>query len=478
MPQNIIFILSDQHNPNIVGTQDQYVRTPHLNRLAEQGTSLTNCYCSSPLCGPSRMSMLTSLLPSKTGIITNQHALSSDTATLAHSLSIAGYETVLCGRMHFNGPDQRHGFTQRLVGDITPTIIGGADDNHSPALTGTSGQTRVAVEKSGAGNSNVMVYDKTVRDAACQYIEEWETDKPLFLLVGFYGPHCPYVCPEELFNYYYNILPEPDLYEEFKKQVHPAIQKFYDLRGLNNLAVEDVKRAQAAYYGLVEIIDCYIGDIIEAVEQKFTREDTLIIYASDHGDMLGDKGLFWKTNFYDGSARVPAIFSMPGRIPEGRNIQQVTSLLDIAPTLISAGHGPELPEMDGENLLPLLMGTAEEDPERYVISQLGDIKGDNPSAMIRKGVWKLVSHYGYDKPQLFNMHDDPGERHSVAGQPEYADIQQELLDILEQHWDGEQFYQICQRTVEHQDLLTQWVQITHTEQQEHWKGDEGNNQLL
>ncbi|PIE35947.1 hypothetical protein CSA56_02150 [candidate division KSB3 bacterium] len=177
MPKHIILILSDQHNPNVSGQHDSYVCTPNLDTLAEQGTSFSNCYCPSPLCVLSRIAMLTGQLPSKTGIITNQQALSSDTATFAYGLGIAGYETVLCGRMHFNGPDQRHGFQQSLVGDMTPMIVGGSDSNHSPTLTGTSGQSRVSVEKSGAGNSNVMVYDKAVRDAACQFIENWDGEQ-------------------------------------------------------------------------------------------------------------------------------------------------------------------------------------------------------------------------------------------------------------------------------------------------------------
>ncbi|MCP4402700.1 MAG: sulfatase-like hydrolase/transferase [bacterium] len=478
MPKHIIFMLSDQHNPKVIGQYDPYVHTPNLDRLAEHGTSFSNCYCPSPICVPSRIAMLTGQLPSKTGVINNQQALSSDTATFAHSLGIAGYETVLCGRMHFNGPDQRHGFQQRLVGDMTPTIVGGPDSNHSPALTGTSGQSRVAVEKSGAGNSNVMVYDKAVRDAACQFINGWDEAKPLFLLVGFYGPHCPYVCPESLFKYYYDRLPEPDLCEEFKQTVHPAIKKFYELRGLSDLDPDDVKRARAAYYGLVELIDRYVGNIVEAVEQRFSREDTLIVYASDHGDMLGEKGLFWKTNFYDGSARVPMIFSQPGTIPEGKEIRQVTSLLDLAPTLLDMGNAPELPEMDGENLLPLLSGAEPENPRRAVISQLGDIKGDSPSATIRQGPWKLVSHYGYEQPQLFNMDDDPEELRDLAGQPKYADIQADLQARLNQQWDGEQFVRIDQRSIAHQRVLMSWVQATNAQEPEHWKGDPAENYLL
>jgi len=477
-PKHVVFILSDQHNANITGLHDPYVRTPALNKLAQEGTSFDNCYCASPLCVPSRIAMLTGLLPSKTEVITNQQALSSDTFTLAHSLGLAGYHTVLCGRMHFNGADQRHGFQQRLVGDMTPTIIGGADDNHEPTLTGTSGQTRVAVEKSGAGNSNVMEYDRAVKEAACQFLETWDESQPLFLLVGFYGPHCPYVCPETLFSYYDGILPEPNLFEEFKQTVHPAIKKFYELRGIRDLSAEEVKRAQAAYYGLVEILDQHVRDIVEAIEKRFNREETLLIYASDHGDMAGDKGLFWKTNFYDGSSKVPLIISRPGHIPEDKQIHQAASLLDIAPTLTNVCNAPALPEMDGENLFSLISGETEDNPERFVISQLGDIKGDRPSAMIRKGPWKLVAHYGYEHPQLFHLEHDPDELHDLADDQDYGSIRQELLEILQQHWDGERFQQISERVIAHYNLFGQWVRATKPEQQEHWKGKPENNYVM
>jgi len=360
--------------------------------------------------------MLSGLLPSKTGIFTNFQSLPSDRATFVHSLGIAGYETVLCGRMHFIGPDQRQGYMKRIVGDISSPFVGGGFD--LGFLDRADEQSPIALEKSGPGNSGVLDYDREVFEQAQAFLQHRQSDQPLFLTIGLYGPHCPYVCPGDLYEYYYENLPPADTYEAFKKNVHPAVKKWYENRGISEVTEEEVRRAQAGYYGLIELMDGMIGGLIETIDRTLGLEETLLIYASDHGDMAGDKGLFWKTNLYEGSVRVPLILSLPDVIQSGKRIEQVTSLLDLGPTLISFCSGPELPETDGESLLQLLRGEAVENPNRFVVSQLGDLKGDSPSAMIRRGAWKLIQHHGYRDPQLFNLDEDPEESNDLGSNAE------------------------------------------------------------
>ena len=175
-------------------------------------------------------------------------------------------------------------------------------------------------------------------------------------------------------------------WREFQANVHPAVRLWYRNRGVLEVDQESVHRARAAYYGMVELIDRHVGRIIETVERTLGLENTLIVYASDHGDMIGDKGLFWKSNLYDGSARVPAIWSWPGSCCRGKRIGGVTSLLDLAPTLIELTGGPSLPNLDGESLLDVLTEPeAQIDPARVVTSYCADMKGDLPSAMVRRG---------------------------------------------------------------------------------------------
>ena len=475
-PPHIVFVLSDQHNPLVIHSHgDPYVRTPNLDRLTEGGTALANCYCPSPLCVPSRSAMLSGLLPHRTGIYTNFQALRSDQATFVHALGAAGYHTVLAGRMHFVGPDQRHGYAQRLVGDITPSTVGIRHDNYG-VLAGTPGQNRAAVEKSGAGRSAVLQYDAAVLDAACIRLRAHvASTQPLFLTVGFYAPHCPYVCPRELYDHYYQTPPRLAPEDDFKRTVHPAVDKWYQNRGITDVDPEAVHRSRAAYYGLVEMTDRYVGHIYNTVADTIGLENTLFVYASDHGDMIGDKGLFWKSNMYDGSARVPAIFHWPGVVGAGVRVTGLTSLLDLAPTLIELSGAPQLPLIDGQSLVPQLTCDMPIDPDRAVIAMCGDLKGDMPSAMIRRGPWKLVDHHSYDAPQLFHMQDDPGERVDLGRSLEHADIRRALYRELDQVWDGKAVHEHVQRVAAHVRLRRAFNVATGTQYPDDWHGDPDDN---
>ena len=276
MLKNIVFILSDQHNPKISGFEgNSVIRTPNLDSLASQGTSLLNNYCASPLCIPSRAAMLSGLLPTRTGVITNFQSLPSDKMTFVHSLGIAGYETVLCGRMHFKGHDQRQGFMRRVMGDITNPYIGGGFNLGS--LVKADEPSRVSLKKSGPGNSNVLEYDRAVFNQAENFLFNWQAEKPLFLTVGLYGPHCPYVSPKDLYDYYYKNLPPIEKSESFKQSVHPAVKKWYENRNVFTVTQEEVRRSVAAYYGMIERMDQAIGRLIETIDQSLGLQETLLI---------------------------------------------------------------------------------------------------------------------------------------------------------------------------------------------------------
>jgi choline-sulfatase len=476
---HIVFVLSDQHNPLIMGNSgDPFIRTPNMDRLAKSGVSLASCYCPSPLCVPSRSSMLTGLLPLETGVFFNSQSLGSDQATFVHSLASAGYETVLCGRMHFKGSDQRHGYVERLIGDFSSPIIG-LEARSLGDLEGTTKQRRITVERSGPGNSSVISYDKAVLEAALSYLDSYDSGKPLFLTVGLFGPHHPYVCPKDLYDYYYESLPVPKPVDEFKRTVHPAVRRWYELRDIMDLPVESVRRSRAAYYGLIELTDRYLGTLTDKVESTLGAENTLFVYGSDHGEMIGEKGLFWKTNFYEGAARVPLIFNWLGRISENRIIQQPTTLLDLGPTLIDLSGALALPGAQGKSLFRILTGEEEEDPNRIVISQLGDIKGDAPSVMIRTGKWKLVSHHGHEHPQLFNIEEDPEEVMDLGTNPDYESIRKRLLTDLKPYWDGERIKNYIELSLGHTKILAHWAEALDTSQvNEWWSDSERHNYIL
>jgi len=481
MPQkHIVFVLSDQHNPTVAGYEgNAWVRTPNLDRLAAGGTLFDNCYCPSPLCVPSRAAMLSGQLPSETGVFNNFQSLRSDRVTFVHSLGVAGYETVLCGRMHFIGPDQRHGYERRLVGDITPTFPGLPMDVFDDALARADFPGRAPIEKAGAGDSNVLHYDTDVFTGAMDYLRRRRDGRPLFLTVGTFGPHCPYVASRDLYEYYLGTLPDPEaVTPEMRRRMHPAIQRWYANRKVEDITPEQTKRVQAAYYGMTEFTDRLIGRLLATIDETLGLENTLVVYSSDHGDVLGLHGIFWKTNFYEGSARVPFVFSCPGVVPAGRRVKAPVSLLDIGPTLIAFTGGPALPRTDGVDLLPVLAGRQEADPERVVVSQLGDVKGDNPSIMIRRREWKLVLHMGYERPQLFNIDEDPQERQDLGQDERYASVRAALLREVPKYWTEEALQRYLEESLQHDRIMRAWVKATGTGHIEKWQGDKANNYLL
>ncbi len=480
MKPNIIYILSDQHNPMIMGCAgDPYVRTPNIDALQKRSVSLDNCYCASPLCVPSRSAMLSGLLPCHNGVYNNMQCLPSDKATFVNALTVGGYETVLSGRMHFVEADQRHGFEKRFVGDITPCYIGGDNETEIYGdFRRSSGQNTTSVKLSGAGHSAVLDFDKDVADAACEYLRTRTDPRPLFMTVGFYGPHCPYIAPKELYDYYYERLPLLHDTGEEKKNIHPAMQRWYENRGVGEVAPENIRRIRAAYYAMVEYMDGLAGQVLSAVEETLGLENTIILYGSDHGDNIGEHGLFWKTNFYEGASRVPMMFSWKGRFAEGTRISEPTSLLDVAPTLIHLAGVPELPEYDGCDLAAMLKSGQEPTAGRAVVSLCSDIKGDNPSAMVRQGRYKLICHAGYEQCQLFDLQSDPGEVHDLGTLPEYQTLIEGMINQLTGLWDGEKALQELAVAKTHVRLMTQWHNVVKLPLIEEWRGDPNNNYLV
>ena len=481
MKPNIIYILSDQHNSAIMGSVgDPYIRTPNIDRLYREGASLENCYCASPLCVPSRSAMLTGLLPSHTGVYNNMQSLPTCNATFVNALTVGGYETVLSGRMHFVGWDQRHGFEKRLVGDITPCFVGGDNEREIYGdFMRSSGQNMTSIRKSGAGHSAVLDFDRDVTDAARSFLKERTDERPLFLTVGFYGPHCPYIAPKHLYDYYYEILPEiPFMDLEAKQTMHPAIRSWYDNRELEKVNDADVRRIRAAYYAMVEYMDSLVGELRKIIDQTLDMKNTLIIYSSDHGDNIGEHGLFWKTNFYEGSAHVPMVFVKPDLFPPGTKVAGLTSLLDLAPTLLELTQSPALPQYDGISLLPYLSGEAQIVEDRPVVSLCSDLKGDAPSAMIRVGGYKLVEHAGYDTCQLFDLQDDPKELQDLGADPFYSEIVRQLKAQLRTYWDPDQAIEELKRSKVHFTLMKKWFDITSPNLVEEWRGDSSQNYLL
>lgn len=513
---NIIFIFSDQHNPEYMGNhKGSVVRTANLDKLAAEGVNMRNCYCPSPVCVPSRACMLTSTYPEDLGMFLNDHVMPSGWPTVAHSLGAAGYETVLDGRMHFIGADQRHGFEKRFVGDFTWQYPGGREKNHdlrwrhSPNIT--YGPNRQSVRVSGAGSTAALAFDDAVKDAAVDYINGREDERPLFMVVGFFGPHNPFIGPEEYFDYYYDKVDVPEITEELKRSLHPTTRTQMNLMGLDDVTPEEIRRCRAAYCSMVQKMDDHIGEILEAAYRKFGEENTLVIYASDHGELLGKKGLFYKFAMYDGSASVPMIFKWKNHFKEGVELKGISNIIDIPPTLIEITGAMPLPLTRGISLASNLKTGEEIDEQRSTCSQIawgklvfsgsqyviknvetnyqsgGSFGADEPKdalmAMIRWKQYKLVMHrLTEDRDyELFDMEKDPEELHDLAREKEYGDICRTMSEMLLEVWHPEEDLKLILRDKQGFNILQKWYEVYDRNlDDETWvpENDENMNYIL
>lgn len=431
---DIILIMSDQHNPHITGFDgNKIIRTPNLDSLAREGVSFSNMYCPSPLCVPSRSAFLTGQYPSDINVFNNASILSSAIPTFAHSLSAAGYETVLCGRMHFDGPDQFHGFEKRIYGDCNLFLT----EETNGRYFCTCGQTKYAVQVSGSGQAGYEAFDRNVTQKACEFLKaRTDEDRPLCMVVGYVLPHNPLIIDKELYEYYYDKLAEDNMPSlKAPENLHPAIRQWRKNRGVDDISPEHARRALAAYYGLVEKMDKNIGKVIQSAKAKQNSENTIMIYCSDHGDCAGENGLWWKSNYFEGSARVPLTISCPSVFEQDKDVKEVSSLIDLAATLIDLAETEKLPYSEGRSLRGFLeKGGNVENWKEEAYSEYSGAYGEKPSCMIRSGKWKLMYYSEFNSSLLFNMEEDPEELNDLAGKPEFAETVRDLEAKIKNRW--------------------------------------------
>jgi choline-sulfatase len=470
---NLLVIMSDQHSRHVLGCYgDAIVRTPNLDRLAAEGMRFDACYCPAPLCVPSRMSFMTSRMPGRNRVWDNDHVLDSGIPTWVHHLGIAGYETALVGRMHFVGPDQRHGFAHRPIGELSAGHPGapnpGFDVDRIPVLRGCS-QDRRSVEIAGRGRFLYQWYDEQVVPAACEYLRQRARRRgagPFAAVVGFLLPHNPYVAPAALFDYYYERVEVPDV-EEGQPL---ATRRARRARGLYDpyLSREQVRPARAAYFGLCELLDGYVGRILECLEATGLARDTLVVYCSDHGDMAGEHGLWAKSCFYEGSVGVPAIARLPGVIEAGSACRAVCNLLDLGPTFAEAAGIEPMGRVDGRSLWAHMTGNPPADWPDETFSELLDLarwprepirqRRLLPGRMIRSGRWKLWTFADEDNlpPVLFDLAADPRELQDLATDPAHTATRDTLLGRVREGWDPQWVRDAGRRASESTALLRRW----------------------
>ena len=458
---NILLIMSDQHHAGVMGCAgDAIAETPNIDHIAREGVRFSNTYCPFPLCGPSRMSFMTCRHPYEIGLWDNESQLNSDTPTFAHSFLSAGYDTVLAGRMHFVGWDQRHGYAERIIGDVPESAhlaAGWKLGRVLGDLVDTPGMSLTGLLKSGPGRTGYQTYDESVTRATVDWLRQRGQggQRPFLLTVGYVTPHCPFVALSEDFEVYRQRiacadLPLPD------DNLHPTNATKRKKFGTDPPPPVDAQwRSRVAYYGLCSFLDRQIGMVLAALEQAGLAGNTIIVYCSDHGEMLGEHGMWWKSTFYDGASRVPLIISWPGRIKAGELRMENVSLMDIGTTLIDLADLKPLAGASGRSFRSLLQG-ANTGWEDMVFAEYAERGSGTACRMVRFGPWKFNYYHGM-QPELFHLQDDPGETSNLSGQPQHRDIEQQLCEWVLQDWNPDNVSECMERRNRELALIRDWV---------------------
>ncbi|MGH6946582.1 MAG: choline-sulfatase [Kiloniellales bacterium] len=445
---NILFVMADQLAASFLPAYGHpLVKAPNIDRLAEAGTIFEQAYTASPLCAPARMTMMAGRLANRIGAYDNAADFPSDVPTFAHLLRRAGYRTALAGKMHFCGADQLHGFEERLTSDIYPADYGWTAnwDNSEERPTWYHDMSSVA-HAGPVVRSNQLDFDEEVGFAARRFIYDAARDgdeRPFCLVVSFTHPHDPYA----ILPAYWNLYREDEIDLPATPTRDPVEQDPHSRRCLGVYQADihppsemEIRRARRAYYGAISYVDDQLGELLAALKDCGLERDTAVVFTADHGDMLGERGLWYKMTFFDHSARVPLIVSFPGQIRPRREARCV-SLLDLMPTLAGLTGADETRQIDWEiearSLIPHLSGGTGHD------EAIGEYMGEGaiaPMVMIRRGSTKFV-HCPADPDQLYDLAEDPQERNNLAGMPEQATRLSAFRAEVARRWDLEQIHE-------------------------------------
>ncbi|MEK1897601.1 MAG: choline-sulfatase [Rhizobium sp.] len=442
---NILILMVDQFNGTLFPDGPaEFLHAPHLKALAQRSVRFANTYTASPLCAPARASFMSGQLPSRTRVYDNAAEFASDIPTFAHHLRAAGYHTALSGKMHFVGPDQLHGFEERLTTDIYPADFGWTPDYTKPGERIDWWYHNLG-SVTGAGVAeitNQMEYDDEVAYNATRKLYDLSRrhdDRPWCLTVSFTHPHDPYVARRKYWDLYENCPAlDPDVDALPFDQQDPHSQRLLKACDYDAFEItrEQIRRARQGYFASVSYIDDKIGEILDVLERGRMADNTIVLFVSDHGDMLGERGLWFKMCFFDGSSRVPLTIAAPGW--NAACIQQPVSTLDVTPTL-AALAGIDMtklaPWTDGEDLAPLATGTGGRGPVPMEYAAEGS---EAPLVCLRDGRFKLTL-CDKDPPMLFDLEADPRELTNLAGDAGHGKVLARLKAEADKRWNLQSF---------------------------------------
>ncbi|MEZ5660900.1 MAG: choline-sulfatase [Burkholderiaceae bacterium] len=428
MQPNILFLMADQLNHRFVPwSGNPIVQAPNLARLAGRGTVFENAYCNYPICAPSRYSMLTGRMPHAIEAWDNAAEMPAHLPTIAHGLASAGYQTILCGKMHFVGPDQLHGFAERLVTDIYPADFAWVPDWRAGPRNAPTGISMKAVIEAGHCLRSLQIdYDDEVEHAAVQKLYDLRrrpSQDPFFLCVSLTHPHSPFTASKEHWDRYeHEAIDMPRVGPLPFEQLDEHSRWLYLSHGRDRDEVTEahVRNARHAYYGMVSYVDDKIGRLVQLMDTLAFERPTLIVFCADHGEMMGERGMWYKQTFFEDSVRVPMFIGGDAWPSPAKRDARPVSLLDLVPTLLEITDTEDAwpSPLDGQSLLS-------EDERNPVFSEYSDMGVCAPCRMIRHERFKYWITHGHPA-QLFDLQADPLELNNLAGRADYAQVEADL----------------------------------------------------
>lgn len=449
---NMLIIMADQLTALALGCYDHpHVKSPHVDELASQGVQFDAAYSSSPLCTPARYAFMTGQNISRCAGYDNASYMPATMPTFAHYLRLMGYHTCLSGKMHFVGPDQLHGFENRVTTDVYPADFGWVPDwTDSDNRIDLWYHNMSSIKQAGvAAITNQLAYDDEVGHEAQRAIYNHARstdDRPLCLVASFIHPHDPYATRQRFWDLYEGIdLELPRVSRPRREDNDPHSLRLEKAIAVDavDLSDDEVLTARRAYYGNVSYFDEWVGRLRQTLKECDMLDNTAIMITSDHGDMLGERGLWYKMSFNDWSNRIPLIFWHPEKYTP-RRVSNAVAQVDVLPTLLDvAGVGVETPEpidpLDGRSLTKLCEGDDTNDPDVAISEYLAEATSA-PLLMIRRG------HYKYtccptDPEQLFDLASDPDETINLAESPEQSQRLEAFRSEAADHWNGDEVKQ-------------------------------------
>jgi choline-sulfatase len=442
-PPNIVFLCSDQHSGPVMGCNGHpIVRSPNMDRLASMGVNFRNTYCGNPVSVPSRTSMMTGMYASDLNSYCNSTPFDGRVPAWTNRLHDGGYHCWATGKLDLER-ERDYGLVE------VQTSHGHSRNPDITSLFRRPVSYRVDERGKDGTARNQPSADKETVARGLKFLrgEARRLGKPWMLYLGLQQPHPGFeAMPKYLELYPLERIPLPHIPPGYLDRMPLPFQVLRNFKLISNgVPPGRVRRCRASYYGMISELDAYVGEVIDELEASGEIRNTVFIYTSDHGEMLGEHGMWLKNVLLDNAARVPLIIAGPG-FPKGKTVETPVAHVDLAATLLEIAHLRIPSGLRGHSLLPLAQGGQGDHPG-FAFSESHSEGNCTGSFMIRKGDWKYI-HFTWYGELLFHLKDDPGELNNLAGKPEYAGILRERRSILTSQLDPEA---VTQRAFQEQE---------------------------